>query len=214
MDNFSHLLARGDKRSANRFKSITGPLTSDGSYPDFVWGFSKGEPFLDNNAEIRFCTAGEGDLADFFVTSFGAVLAKENVCNVVKDHGFDVQIVPCILNANYSILNPVHCIDCIDRELSKGEYNRDGSVKTMLDLKLLKSQIMECDIFRIRYWETAGFIVSKRVFDVFCRSISRLAWVLSSLKRVPYLRLPGVARVAALVCRDRQKNTYDKLPGT
>jgi len=167
MYNFAYFLARGDKSSAARFKSVTGPLASDGSYPDFVWDFSKGEPFLDKDAEIRFRASGEGDLADFFVTSFGAILVNENVCSVVRDQGFDVQILPCETNADYSILNPVHCIDCIDRELSNGEYNRDGSVKMMLELKLLKGRIMDRDIFRIRYWEAAGFIVSKRVFDVF-----------------------------------------------
>lgn len=169
MDNFSYFLARGDKSSATRYKSVTGPLASDGSYSKFVWDFSKGEPFLDNDAEIKFRTSGEGQLPDFYVTSFGAILANEKVCNLVRDHGFDVQILPCEINADYSILNPVYCIDCIDRELSNGEYNRDGSVKMMLELKLLKGRILDCDIFRVRYWETAGFIVSKRVFDVLLR---------------------------------------------
>ena len=146
---------------------IKGPFNADGSYSEDTWAFSTGTVIKELSSLPRFALDKPGRRPDFAFTPYGAVLVNSKVCAILEHCGFDVQLVPCQIEdeTSNSIFNPVHCLDCIDRDLSTAEYNRDGSVKMMLDLKFSPAPI-EHDIFRIKNWETAGFVISEQVFQV------------------------------------------------
>ena len=162
-----YYLARADRTSSDG-RQIKGPLNPDGSYSKHTWAFSTGVEIREIPSPLCFAESKVGKQSDFAFTAFAAVLVNATVSEIVTRQRFDVQLIPCQIDDETSnfVLNPIHCIDCIDRNRSIGEYNGDGSVKIMLDLKISGTS-PEFDIFRLKGWETAGFVVSERVFRSF-----------------------------------------------
>ena len=159
-------LARKDMQAADNARFLTGPITQDGSYSSHVWAFSRGELFTHENADLKFTERHSGTPQDFSVTTYGAVLVTQDVSRAIREHEFDVQLIPCTIvgGSPMVIFNPSYRVDCIDRGRSVLDCNRDGSIKMVLDLWLSTAGI-EHEIFRLQDWETAGFVVSQRFCD-------------------------------------------------